>query len=139
MRRILVKGDDLLIRLSWWEKAAARRGNVHVPLAAVCRVTVEPDWWRALRGVAQRGAWIPGVMCIGMRGHHGGEDFVAVRPGRPVVCIELWPGAPFSLLAVSVPDHADAAAQRLCRVAPRIDSSTCRRQALPIPEERDPS
>ncbi|MGW4981506.1 hypothetical protein [Streptomyces mirabilis] len=69
MARILVTGDDLVVRLPWWEKAAAGRGTVRVLLAAVCRVTVEPDWWRALRGVAQRGVWIPGVMCIGTRGH----------------------------------------------------------------------
>jgi hypothetical protein len=83
----------------------------------VCRVTVEPDWWRALRGVTQRGVWIPGAMCIGTRGHHGGKDFVAVRPGRPVVCIELWPRAPFSLLAVSVRHDAEATAWWLCRLA----------------------
>ncbi|KAF5993663.1 hypothetical protein [Streptomyces sp. WAC00263] len=139
MARILVKGDDLVVRLSWWEKAAAGRGTVRVLLAAVCRVTVEPDWWRALRGVAQRGVWIPGAMCIGTRGHHGGKDFVAVRPGRPVVCIELWPTAPFSLIAVSVRDDAEATARWLCCLAPKIDSSTCRRQAIPVPEETDHS
>jgi hypothetical protein len=137
MARILVKGDDFVVRLSWWEKAAARRGNVRVPLTAVCRVTVEPDWWRALRGVAQRGVWIPGAMCIGTWGHHGGKDFVAMRPGRPVVCIELWPT--FSMLAVSVRDDAEATARRLRRLAPKIDSSTCWRQAIPVPEETDHS
>jgi hypothetical protein len=137
--RILVKGDNLVIRLSWRDKAAARRGDVRVPLAAVCRVTCEPDWWRALRGVAQRGVWIPGVMCIGTRGHHGGIDFVAVRPGRPVVCIELWPTARFSLLALSVRDDAEfeATARWLRRLAPKIDSSTSWRQAIPVPEETD--
>ncbi|MGW1507266.1 hypothetical protein ACWCQW_54535 [Streptomyces mirabilis] len=139
MERIFVKGDDLVVRLSWWEKAAAGRGTVRVLLAAVCRVTVEPDWWRALRGVARRGALMPGALCIGTRGHHGGKDFVAVRPGRPVVCIELWPTAPFSLIAVSVRDVAAATARWLCRLAPKIDSSTCWRQAIPVSEETDHS
>ena len=137
MVRILVKGDDLVVRLSWWEKAAARRGDVRVPLAAVCRVTCEPDWWRALRGVAQRGVWIPDAMCIGTRGHHGGNDFAAVRPGTPVVCIELWPTADFSLLALSVRDDAEATARWLRRLAPKIDASTRWRQAIPVPEETD--
>ncbi|MFF2133371.1 hypothetical protein ACFVW1_50230 [Streptomyces olivochromogenes] len=100
---------------------------------------MEPDWWRALRGVAQRGAWIPGALCIGTQGHHGGKDFVAVRSGRPVVCIELWPTAPFSLIAVSVRDDAEATARWLSRLAPEIDSSTCWRQAIPVPEETDHS
>ncbi|MEU9283665.1 hypothetical protein AB0D57_02795 [Streptomyces sp. NPDC048275] len=137
MVRILAEGDDLVVRLSWWEKAAARRGNVRVPLAAVCRVTCEPDWWRALRGVAQHGVWIPGGMCVGTRGHHGGIDFAAVRPGRPVVCIELWPTAHFSLLALSVRDDAEATARWLRHLAPKIDSSTRWRQAIPVPEETD--
>lgn len=141
MARIVVKGDELdelVVRLSWWEKAATRHGDLRVPLTAVSRVTVEPDWWRALRGVARRGLWIPGTLCVGTRGHYGGDDFVAVRPGHPVVCVTLWPTAPFSLLAVSVRDDADAEAvsRRLHRLAPRIDSSTRARQALPVPTER---
>ncbi|MER6566229.1 hypothetical protein ABT288_08545 [Streptomyces sp. NPDC001093] len=137
MARILVDGDDVVVHLSWWHRAAARRGDVRVPLTAVCRVTVEPDWWRALRGVRQRGTWIPGAWSIGTRGHAGGTDFVALRPGRPVVVVELRPSAPFRLLAVSMPDDdaARATARRLGRTAPRIDTSTRYRQPVPVPEE----
>jgi hypothetical protein len=130
-----VKGTDLVVRLAWWEKAAARHGDIRVPLEAVRRLIVEPDWWRALRGNARRGLWIPGTLCVGTRGHHGGRDFVVVRPGGPVVCVALWPGAPFSLLAVSVPDDAEATARRLRRAAPRIDTSTLAREAVPVPGE----
>ncbi|MBC2907040.1 hypothetical protein [Streptomyces cupreus] len=139
MARILVKDDDLVVRLSWREKAAVHRGSVRVPLAAVRRVTVEPDWWRALRGVALHGVWIPGVLCVGIRGNPGGQDFVAVRPGSPVVCVELRPTAPFSFLAVSVRDDVEATAQRLRRLAPDIDASTPWRQPLPVAEETETS
>lgn len=137
MARMFADGDDLVVHLAWREKAAARRGDVRVPLTAVCRVTVEPDWWRALRGVPQRGIWIPGVRCIGTRSHHAGMDFVAIRSGRPVVCVELRLSAPFRLLAVSFPTRAAAktAAQWLGRTAPKIDTSTPWRQPLPVPEE----
>lgn len=138
MARILAKGEHLIVRLSWWEKAAARRGDVRVPLAAVCRVTIEPDWWRALRGSPRRGVWIPGGLYLGTRDHQGGTDFTAVRPGNAVVCVELRPGARFSLLAVSVPDTAEAKAQWLRHLAPETDSSTGRRQALPVPPEEPP-
>jgi hypothetical protein len=133
--RILVKDDDLVVRLSWREKVAAHRGSLRVPLAAVCRVTAEHYWWRALRGVALHGVWIPGVLCVGTRGHAGGQDFVAVRPGMPVICVELRPTGPFSFQAVSVREDAEAVAEGLRRCAPDIDASTPWRQPLPVPEE----
>ncbi|MFB7757406.1 hypothetical protein ACFC18_48835, partial [Streptomyces sp. NPDC056121] len=109
------------------------------PLTAVSRVTVEPDWWRALRGVPQRGVWIPETWCVGTRSHPAGMDFVAIRPGRPVVCVELRASssAPLSLLGVSVPTRAEATAtaQSICGKAPNIDTSTTWRQPLPVPEE----
>lgn len=139
MARIFVEGDDLVVHLSWRERAAARHGNVRAPLTAVIRVTVEPDWWRALRGVPRRGVWIPGTWCIGTRSHQAGMDFVAIRSGRPVVCVELRTSspAPFSLLGVSVPTPAEATntAQSICGKAPQIDTSTPWRQPLPVPGE----
>lgn len=135
MARMVVKDTDLVVRLAWWEKAAARHGDIRVPLQSVRRVIVEPDWWRALRGNARRGLWIPGTLCMGTRGHYGGRDFVVVRPGGPVVCVVLWSGSPFSLIAVSVRDDAEATARRLRGVAPRIDTSTLAREAVPVPGE----
>ncbi|MCX4404143.1 hypothetical protein OG840_21065 [Streptomyces sp. NBC_01764] len=141
MARMFVDGDDLVVHLSWREKAAARRGSVRVPLTAVSRVTVEPAWWRALRGDPHRGVWIPGARCIGTRRHNAGMDFVAMRPGRPVVCVELRPSAPFRLLAISSPTRAEArtTAESLGGNAPEIDTSTPWRQPLPVPEEHSPS
>ncbi|WP_265737487.1 hypothetical protein [Actinacidiphila soli] len=43
MARLMVKGEDLIVRLPWWEKAAARRRNVHVPLSEVHQVAIETD------------------------------------------------------------------------------------------------
>ncbi|MEU6512415.1 hypothetical protein [Streptomyces sp. NPDC046942] len=139
MARMLVDGDDLVVRLAWWERVAVRRGEVRVPLAAVRRVTVERDWWRALRGIHQRGVHIPGALCLGTRGHQGGKDFVAVRPGRPVLCVELWPSAPFRLLAVATGTdrEGEAIAGGLRRNAPNTDASTPCRQPLPVPEETE--
>ncbi|MGC9538558.1 hypothetical protein [Streptomyces sp. UG1] len=138
MARILVRDDDLVVRLSWRERAAGRhRGRVRVPLSAVCRVTVEPAWWRALRGEPSHGVWTPDVLCVGTRSHPGGQDFVAIHPGRPVVCVELRPTAPFRLLAVSRRDDAQATADRLRRRAPDIDESTPCRQPLPVAEETE--
>ncbi|QPP05323.1 hypothetical protein G4Z16_01745 [Streptomyces bathyalis] len=120
MARLLVRGTDLVVRLSWWEKTAARHRDVRVPLTEVRRVGVERDWWRALRGVARRGVWISGALYVGTRRHHREDDFVALRTGGPVVCVELWPGSPWHLLAVSVADP-EATARWLHDRAPHLD------------------
>lgn len=120
MARLLVEGDDLVVRLSWWEKAAALHADVHVPLAAARRVRVERDWWRALRGVRRRGVSIPGALYAGTRRHRRETDFVAFRPGAPVVCVDLGPESPFRLLSVSV-SAPEAAARWLRGLAPELD------------------
>ncbi|MEW2623278.1 hypothetical protein [Streptomyces sp. NPDC048106] len=137
MARMLVDGDDVVVRLALRERAAARHRDVRVPLTAVRRVTVEADWWRALRGVPRRGVAVPGVRCVGTRRHQAGVDFVVVRSGEPVVCVELRPPAPFRLLSVSAPTPAKARAMalRLVRAAPGLDTSTPCRQPLPVPGE----
>ncbi|MFJ2190033.1 hypothetical protein ACIOJE_19195 [Kitasatospora sp. NPDC087861] len=106
MARLVVKGDDLIVDLSWWEKAAARRRDVRVPVSAIHQVSVEPDWWRALRGVRGRGTWIPGALFYGVRPHPQGKDFsaVRVRARRPAVCVDLWHSSPYARLAVTDPD-----------------------------------
>lgn len=104
MARVVVKANEIVVRLSWWEKAAARRREVRVPVSALRQVHIERDWWRALRGVTGKGTWIPARLSMGVR-HFGEEtDFAAVRADGPVLCVELRRSAPFSRLAVSVSD-----------------------------------
>jgi hypothetical protein len=128
MVRLLVEDDDLIVRLPWWEKAAARHRDVRLPLTAVRRVWTERDWWRALRGVARRGVWISGGLYAGTRRDHQGDDFVAFRPGRPVVCVEVWPGRPWRQFSVSVTDP-EATAQWLRGRAPDLDPRETGRSA----------
>lgn len=103
MDRVVVEDHDIVVRLAWWEKLAARRREVRVPVSALRQVHIEPDWWRALRGECGRGVWIPG-RCVGTRRLPDGQDFVTVRVDQPVLCVELRRGAPFRRVAVSVPD-----------------------------------
>ncbi|MFE7789962.1 hypothetical protein [Streptomyces sp. NPDC057460] len=104
MARVVVEGTDIVVRLSWWEKVVTRHGDVRVPGSALRRLYLEPDWWRALRGGRGRGTWIPGRLCAGIRPLPEGQDFALVRAGGPVLCVELRRCAPFSRLAISVPD-----------------------------------
>jgi hypothetical protein len=104
MARVVVEGTDIVVRLAWWEKLAARRRGLRVPVAALRGVYIEPDWWRALRGVRGRGVWIPERLSAGARQLPYGQDFAVVRVGGPVLCVELRHSAPFRRLALSVPD-----------------------------------
>ncbi|WP_137991553.1 hypothetical protein [Streptomyces vilmorinianum] len=104
MARVSVEGTDIVVRLSLRETLAARRRTVRVPLSALREVRVEPDWWRALRGLRGRGLWIPDRLCVGVRVLPDGRDFAAVKPGEPVVCVELRRDAAFGRLAVTDPD-----------------------------------
>ncbi|MEU7011530.1 hypothetical protein [Streptomyces sp. NPDC046332] len=104
MARVTVDGADIVVRLSPREKLAARRRTVRVPVTFLREVRIEPDWWRALRGSRGRGLWIPDRVCVGTRVLPDGRDFAAVKPGSPVVCVELRRDAPYGRLAVSDPD-----------------------------------
>lgn len=117
MARLEVRDHELVVRLSWWEAAAARRRAVRVPLAAVRDARVEPDWWRSLRGTAERGLRRPGRFCVGTWRHGDGLDFMAVRAGGPVAVVDLFPGRTFARLSVSTADAQETV--RAVRLAAR--------------------
>lgn len=104
MARVTVKGSDLVVGLSIWEKVAALGGDVRVPLSAVRAVDVEPDPWAALRGARAPGTGLPGVIAYGKRRSSGGRDFAAVLGRRPAVRVDLDDSAPFGRLVISVSD-----------------------------------
>jgi hypothetical protein len=106
MARLVVGGQELLVRLSGPERLLVRRlRGLRIPLAAVRDAVVEPDWWRALRGLPRSGRWLPDRFCVGEWRHPGGVDLVAVREHGPVVVVDLWPGsAPYVRLVVSACD-----------------------------------
>jgi hypothetical protein len=114
-----VQADELVIRLSGVEQAAAMRREVRVPLAAIESVCAEPDPWGALRGVRAPGTGIPGVVAYGVRRVTGGApDFAAVQGCGPAVRIDLAPGAPFGRLVVTVDDTERVVAAVRAEVAP---------------------
>ncbi len=113
MAELSVEGDELVVRMSGRERAAAFRDDVSVPLAAVRDVSVEPRPWAALRGIRAPGTGFPGVIAYGVRRITGERpDFAAILRGRPVVRVELDPPAKFGRLLVSV-DDAEATVRRL--------------------------
>jgi hypothetical protein len=114
-----VQSDQLVVRLSGVEQAAAMRREVRVPLASIERVCTEPDPWGALRGVRAPGTGIPGVVAYGVRRVTGGApDFAAIHGCGPAVRIDLAPGAAFGRLVVTVDDAEGAVAAVRAEVTP---------------------
>ncbi len=107
---LAIEGDDLVVRLSRWEKFWAFHGDVRVPLGAVRSVSVPEHPWSELRGWRSAGTGIPGVVALGTRRHGGGRDFVALRKTGPAVLVDLN-GNDFDRLVVSVGDAQRAAAE----------------------------
>lgn len=119
MPSLTVDGDEVVVRLSGWERAAAFHGDVRVPPAAVRTVEVEADPWSVLRGVRAPGTGWPGVIAHGVRRLTGERpDFAAVWRRRPAVLVELEPPSEFGRLLVTVADPA--ATVSAVRAAARI-------------------
>lgn len=121
MAALAVEGDELVVRMSGWERAAALHPDVRVPLSALHSAAVEPDPWSALRGIRAPGTGWPGVIAYGVRRMTGDRpDFAAVLRRRPTVLIELDPPAEFARLLVSVDDaeSAVAAVRASARISP---------------------
>ncbi|MEV7388117.1 MULTISPECIES: hypothetical protein [unclassified Streptomyces] len=114
MARLTVDDGEVVVTLSGPEMLLAHRRRVRVPLAQVRSASVEPDWWRVLRGEPHHGHWLPDRFCVGAWEYPGGRDFVAVHEHGPVVLVDLARSAPFARLAVS-DDDAEAAVQAIRR------------------------
>jgi hypothetical protein len=108
---LVIDNGELVLRLSPLQRLGALHGDIRVPLAAVERVEVSADPWRALHGLRAPGTGLPGVIALGTWRRRGGKDFVALRGRGPGVVVHLRDG-PFGRLLVSARD-AEAVACEL--------------------------
>lgn len=100
MAELVVEGEQLVVRLSWWEKIAAEHGNVRVPLSSVEYASVQAR--------ARGFLWYGSMVSYGR--HH--RYFVAARGRRAAVQVSLNPPSRFSWLLVTVADP-EATATRI--------------------------
>ena len=102
MAELVVEGDELVLRLSWWEKIATAHGNVRVPLSSVssARVEARADGHLTLGSITPR--W--------QHGRHV-RYFAFARRRRPAVQVSLHPPSRFSWLLVTVADPDTTAAR----------------------------
>jgi hypothetical protein len=106
-----VDGDQLVLRMSRWERLGALHGDVRVPRSAVRDVTTSDQPWKVLRGVRMPGTGCPRLIMLGTTRGRGWKDFNAVYRKRPVVIVDL-DGQEFERLVVTR-DEAEAVAAHL--------------------------
>jgi hypothetical protein len=100
-----VRQDALVVTLTGWERVAAMKREVQVPLTSVRGVCADPDPWSAVRGARVAGTGIPGVAVYGVRRMTGDRpDFAALHGRGPAVRVELAPEARYRRLLVTVAD-----------------------------------
>jgi hypothetical protein len=105
--QLVVEGDELVVRLTTWEKISGFHGNVRVPLSGVRKVSAPDNAWAELRGWRMAGTGIPGLVAIGTRRHADGYDFTAVHRQRPTVQVEINGPPRWQRLVVSMNDGLD--------------------------------
>jgi hypothetical protein len=107
MARLVVDGNDLVVRLSLLEKLGAFAAhNPRVPLMAVQIARVAEDPWRDLRGMRAPGTGLPGVIMLGTTRGRGVHDFAAVYGHRRGVVVELKGASPWTRFVISCRDDA---------------------------------
>jgi len=92
--KVKVIGDELILKLSVWERMGAVHSSPRVALSAVSEIEFLADLWsnKVLRGVRAPGTGIPFVVLLGtMRGRKF-RDFVAIKGRQPGVVITLSEG-----------------------------------------------
>ena len=113
MVTLLLDQHQLEIVLTRTERLLARqRGGLRFsrPEIARLQLTDEPVTW--LRGVRAPGVHVPRLVSLGTWRSAQGDDFVAVRHGRPGVVIDLEGHERFSRLILST-RHGSALAKAL--------------------------
>jgi hypothetical protein len=86
---LAVVGDDLVVKMSWFERLEAVHGDVHVRRSAVRGVQVVDSAWPELRGIRAPGTGVAGVVAGGTGRGGFGKDFAVVQGRGPAVIVEL--------------------------------------------------
>ncbi|NHI15794.1 hypothetical protein [Microbacterium excoecariae] len=115
MVSLLVDSELLEVQLAPLERRLAlRKDPLRIPRAAIARVQLTDDPFTWIRGVRAPGTHVPNRLAYGTWKSVFGDDFLAVRPGRPGVVIDLADGEEFQRVVLST-KHGLALARALQR------------------------
>jgi hypothetical protein len=97
MASVIREGNELILKLSFWEKLGALNSSPRTSLDSIEKVEFIDQLWgsSALRGVRSPGTAIPYVVLLGTLRGRGYKDFVAMKGRGEGVVITLKSG-PFA-------------------------------------------
>lgn len=103
MARILVEGENLVVKLGIVDTMFSMRSTMRIPLVAVERVYFDPFVGEEPRGIKAPGTYLPGVVTRGTFHAEGVKTFWNVWRGTSAVVVELS-GQKFDRLVI---DHRE--------------------------------
>lgn len=91
MAKVIERGNNLILKLSWLEKIGAFQKDIVVSKDKLIKTTVFQNPWskEVLRGVRAPGTGIPYVILLGTMRYKVGKDFTAIYKRRPVSVYEF--------------------------------------------------
>ena len=97
MASVIREGNELILKLSFWEKLGALNSSPRTSLDSIEKVEFIDQLWgsSALRGVRSPGTAIPYVVLLGTLRGRGYKDFVAMKGRGEGAVITLSEG-PFA-------------------------------------------
>ena len=120
MAEVHIDADAVVIRLSFWERLGAFRGDVRIARSSITGARVVADPWTELRGMRAPGTGWPSVIALGVRRGQFGRDFAAVYRHRSGVVIECS-NAEFRRLILTINDPEPVAAALTVGTRPERD------------------
>lgn len=91
MAKVLEDGNNLILKLSTWEKIGALHNDLVVPKGKLVKKTVYENPWsgKVLKGFRAPGTAFPFVILLGTMRYRGGKDFTAIYKRRPVAVYDF--------------------------------------------------
>ena len=110
MGELIVENDEVVLRLSGFEKVESLHGDLRLPLSAVKSVEVVNDAPSAVHGFRSPGTGIPGLLAVGTYRQQGHKTFAVVHMNFPRGVRVRLEGADYDELIVGCADPEDTAA-----------------------------
>ncbi len=95
MAKVIEEGNNLILKLSTWEKIGGLHKDLVISKDLLVKKTVFQNPWskEVLKGVRAPGTGIPYVILLGSMRYKGGKDFTAIYKRRPVTVYEFKDGS----------------------------------------------
>lgn len=111
MPKLELREDELVIRLTFWQKIWALRGDLHIPATSLRGAVVADDKWVRTLGLRVPGTALPGLIIAGTYIRPKDSAFVYWTRRNPSILQLNLSGRPYNRVFIGVDDAAALADQ----------------------------